>query len=84
MAANEGWYSAWFSGGWFPSVWFAPADESAIPAPDIRPDFATGLGATLVAKKPRRPGRMIWPYNDTPDTPENQTQDDDEVLLLVL
>ena len=36
MAANEGWYQQWFANGWFPSVWFAPGDESHLLPEEIR------------------------------------------------
>ena len=52
MAANEGWYSAWFAGGWFPSVWFAPGDESHLAPEEIRPEYRGGSGRTLPARDP--------------------------------
>lgn len=37
--AAEGWYSTWFANGWFPSVWFAPGDESGIPEDELRQEY---------------------------------------------
>lgn len=45
MAADEGWFAQWFAGGWFPSVWFAPADEEHLTPPETwRPKYRSGAG----------------------------------------
>ena len=36
MSATDGWYAQWFAGGWFPSVWFARADEIHLLPEEIR------------------------------------------------
>jgi hypothetical protein len=52
MAANEGWYSQWFANGWFPSVWFAPGDESGVPVEELRQEYRGGTGRMLPARDP--------------------------------
>jgi hypothetical protein len=52
MAANEGWYSQWFANGWFPSVWFAPGDESGVPVEELRLEYRGGTGRMLPARDP--------------------------------
>lgn len=42
MALESGWYSLWFADSYFPPVWFAPADESAVPQEELRPEFRYG------------------------------------------
>ena len=42
MAINDGWFYDWFKNGWFPSVWFAPGDESGIPDDELRPEYHGG------------------------------------------
>ena len=64
MATNEGWYSEWFANGWFPSVWFAPADESAVPVEQLSSGFQGGAGGggklsrQVFGKKQRKPGQF--------------------------
>lgn len=50
MAANTGWYGDWYATGWFPSVWFAPADESHL-TPE---ETAQGGGRGSKGKKSKR------------------------------
>ncbi len=70
MAATEGWYAEWFANGWFPSVWFAPADETAVPPEQLQPQFSgAGAGGKLsravagkkLARKPGWFGRQDKP-----------------------
>ena len=35
MATEPGWFGLWFSDGYFPSVWFAPGDDTHL-TPDER------------------------------------------------
>lgn len=34
---QHGWFGNWFANGWFPSVWFAPGDESDVPPEELHP-----------------------------------------------
>ncbi len=44
MAWPSYWQPDWFLTGWFPEVWFAPADESGIPEDELRPEYRGGGG----------------------------------------
>ena len=49
--AADGWYAQWYAGGWFPSVWFAPAHEDQV-EPETPPkrggmSYEQALAATL-------------------------------------
>lgn len=37
MAAPNYWQREWFSSGYYPEVWFAPADETDVPEDELRP-----------------------------------------------
>ena len=54
MAANEGWYSAWFAGGWFPSVWFAPGDESHLAPEEVYRPTDAGIAPNNIRFEPIR------------------------------
>jgi hypothetical protein len=41
MAASY-WQPDWFLTGWFPPVWFAPADESGVPEGELRTEYGGG------------------------------------------
>lgn len=49
------WQPDWFLTGWFPAVWFAPADESGIPADELRAEYNGGISGKSrpAAKNPR-------------------------------
>lgn len=50
MATEPGWFYQWFADGWFPPVWFAPADEEQVePEPTRRGgmSYEEVLAATL-------------------------------------
>jgi hypothetical protein len=49
--ATNGWYSDWYANGWYPSVWFAPADESGVPPDELTPPL---IEAELTLQKPRK------------------------------
>ena len=51
MAANY-WHRDWFESGYFPEVWFAPADETDVPDGELR-------GGGYVAPV-RRPQHEPW------------------------
>jgi hypothetical protein len=42
MAASY-WQPDWFLTGWFPAVWFAPADETGVPEEELRPEYNGGI-----------------------------------------
>lgn len=52
MALNEGWFAQWFANGWFPAVWFAPADESGVNPDELQAGY--GSFALSPTKKLRR------------------------------
>lgn len=54
MALNPGWFSSWYADSYFPSVWFAPADESEVPEEELRQDYRGGTGRMLPARDPFR------------------------------
>ena len=48
MATEPGWFYQWFVDGWFPPVWFAPADEEHLAPPETwRPTYRSGTGFTV-------------------------------------
>lgn len=51
--ALDGWFPSWFEAAYFPSVWFAPGDESQIPDEELREEYQ-GHGR-------RRQGRVRTP-----------------------
>lgn len=60
MAANQGWFNEWFANGHYPSVWFAPGDESHLtPEETYRPTDA-GMAPTNLRFEP------IWDAEATP------------------
>lgn len=54
MAANAGWFDAWFANGWFPAVWFAPGDESGVPPEELQQGFGSFAFVAPQTKKLRR------------------------------
>jgi hypothetical protein len=67
--ATEGWFSDWYANGWFPSVWFAPGDESHLTEEELQPvvvEEGMGYGGPKKKRKKREP------YND-----------DEEVMMIL-
>lgn len=67
--AADGWYPEWFAAGWFPEVWFAPADESGLSEEELAPVYReAGKGGP---NPPRKRKKRREQYND-----------DDEVMAI--
>lgn len=74
MAVDQGWFPDWYAGGWFPSVWFAPADESHLVAEEIRPG---GKRRPRVTRMPQ------WVHAPLPIPADPPPPPDDEDALLL-
>lgn len=80
MAANQGWFGEWYAGGWFPSVWFAPADESHLLPDELAPPPGAGAQAPVLIDDSHltsRGRRRVIPFPD----PVKPVEDDEALLL---
>jgi hypothetical protein len=98
MVANQGWYSDWYSTGWFPSVWFAPADESHLTPTEIRrvrrsPAISDTGGTDTEAvkavpksKKPKSPKlhlAELYKQQEEFKLKQRLIQDDEDLITLI-
>jgi hypothetical protein len=73
------WQHDWFLTGWFPPVWFAPADESGVPEEELRPEYYGGGGKPLGESNEART-RLFREHHDYLDgLREIQVQISDDV-----
>lgn len=76
MAAESGWFYQWFADGWFPSVWFAPADDEHL-APEER--------ATTGGARRRRINALPgWYTPQNQPIPARHLQDEEAATLLCI
>jgi len=76
MPIEQGWFYQWFADGWFPPVWFAPADESAVPPEELRPSGGQ------VAPRRKTKTRPAWVIPPKFILPRPARREEDESLLL--
>lgn len=85
MATEPGWFGLWFSDGYFPSVWFAPGDDTHL-TPDER--RAEHVGGGFVAPPPTAPRRNQGKTRRDPKRDEAlriaRRQRDEDILLLLI
>ncbi len=79
MAAESGWFPTWYAGSWFPSVWFAPADEEHLTPEEQRPSGGQVEGKKTKPRRLPRPAFIIPPR--PLETPRNV--EEAEALLLI-
>lgn len=76
MAVEPGWFYQWYADGWFPPVWFAPADDEHL----TPPERATTGGAR------RRPIKALpgWYTPKNQPIPAQRLTDEDEATLICI
>lgn len=77
MAANY-WQPEWFLTGWFPAVWFAPADETGVPPEELREEYYGGGGTAHYrgrAADDERLHREHWDFIDALRAAQDQAAD---------
>ena len=84
MATKPGWFGLWFADGYFPSVWFAPGDDTHL-TPDERRAEHVGGGFIAPPAAPRRnQGKTRRdPKRDEALRIARRQRDEDILLLLI-
>lgn len=81
MALDRGWFGAWYQDGYFPPVWFAPADESAVPPEELKPTGGGKARARLAYPAAVLRPRPFRPAQPTVDMAALRRAEEDALLL---